>query len=91
MQTLDNLQAALDPPYSDGFLMVEIVTAFNESYNGYLKQIYKGIADDILNSMATKDLLYIDPHYAKLSVKRIKDYVTWTENVQKRFPGYYHD
>lgn len=37
MQTLDNLQAALDPPYSDGFLFIEILTAFDNSYNGYLK------------------------------------------------------
>ena len=91
LQTLDDLQSALDPPYSDGFLFIEIFTAFDNKYNGYLKRIYQGIADDILNRMATNDLLYIDTNYAKFSVKRIKDYVTWTENVQKRFPGYYHD
>ena len=37
LQTLDNLQAALDPPYSDGFLSIEIQTAYDNSYNGFLK------------------------------------------------------
>ena len=46
---------------------------------------------ELLHMMATNDYLYIDTHYAKFSVKRIKDYVTWTENVAKRFPGYIHD
>ena len=37
LQTLDDLQTELDPPYSDGFLFIEILTRFDDTYNGYLK------------------------------------------------------
>ena len=52
LQTLDELQSALDPPYSDGFLKMEIHVAIVEKQPWYWQRFYKGIIPEILERMS---------------------------------------
>ena len=46
LQTLEDLQASLETPYSDGFLLLEIAIAFAENDNSIFKTIYIGQVED---------------------------------------------
>ena len=48
LEALDELQAALDPPYSDGFLMCEIQVAFIKSKKSVFTSLYKGFGCSII-------------------------------------------
>ena len=55
LQTLDEMQSALDPPYSDGFLKMEITVAVVEKQPWYMQRFYKGLLVETLEFMSLHD------------------------------------
>ena len=52
------------------------------------KTVYKGIGTSMIQYMATHDLLYIDPNFAKFSAKKIEGYYTYTDGIKRKYPNH---
>ena len=50
--------------------------------------MYVYISFQVLNEMVRQDLLYANHSRSKLSLKRLDGYLTFSEAMQKHFPGY---
>ena len=61
----------------------------DKKYSSYY--IIWGLCEPVITNMARLDYFYIDNDFAKYSRFRLEGYHTFTENIQRRYPGYMLD
>ena len=90
LATMDDLQAAQDPPYSKGMIQIEIHRHFTQR-KWSSRYLFWSTCEPVLTNMARYDYIYINEDCNKYSRVRLEGYLTCSENIAKRYPGYILD
>ena len=90
INSMDELHEKQDPPYSKGLLGIEIHHQFTRKKLSHY-YLYWNISEPVLTNMARYDYFYVDPDFSRYARVRLEGYLTFSENMAKRYPGYLFD
>ena len=86
----EDLQAAQEPPFSDGVHWLEIRQEWTQRrYGGLIFKLIPILFDPCFGRLIRCDGLLMSPDGSKYSVKPIgNEYHTYTEGIRVKYPGY---
>ena len=70
--------------------MIEIVRVWRLR-RWYNDKIFRDLSWNIFVEISKRDFFYNEPHYQKHSLVRLDGYMTFSENLASRYPGYMLD
>ena len=86
LQTIDELQQQQDPPFKRGVHFEEMRLHFSKYRYG--TNIFKEVMFIVFARIARLDGFYCDKHFANFSRIRLPGYMTFSENLQLKYPGF---
>jgi hypothetical protein len=88
LKSIDELQKAQDPPYSDGIFFIEVRKQFILN-SGLFSLVTPVVSDPLFAVLFRNSAFYANQDATKYSMRRINDqYTLFSEMIQMQYPGY---
>lgn len=89
LQSMDNLQEAQDPPYSDGVYFLAIRKEIIRSSGMIFSRVMPVVLDPVFANVFRTDVFFANSECTKFSTRRIdENWFTLSECIAKNYPGY---